>query len=231
MLKNHELKQVKRHLTYTLFIISNLLLCFGSCSNFKSDFRRSRAIREQSLVEIQPVADLNNIALQRIADTITAFYGFKVEINDRLQVSQKFENHEKGPRLDASMLLDYLKQHKKESSALIMGVTSKDIFITKRDKNGNIKKPENKYKIWGIFGLAHCPGSSCIVATKRIQHKNTNIFYDRLLKITLHEIGHNLGLKHCPNKKCLKTDVVESISTIDNTEMKLCDVCTETTGN
>lgn len=216
---------MRKQFTFAIFAIHNLLFCLTSCNNFKSDFRKSRTIREQSSIEIQPIAETNNITLQRIADSITSFYGFNVKTNNHLQVSDKFKNYEKGPRLDASMLLTYLKQQKKESSAVILGITSSDIFITKRNKNGNIKKPENKYRIWGIFGLANCPGESCIVSTKRIKHNSDSIFYDRLIKITLHEIGHNLGLKHCTDKKCLMIDAVESIRTIDNAQLGLCRTC------
>jgi len=106
-----------------------------------------------------------------------------------------------------------------------LGLTSKDISVTKRDDSGNIKKPEYKYQDWGIMGLAYCPGESCVVSTFRIKHKNKTVYFDRLKKVAVHEFGHNLGLPHCPNKKCVMTDAVESVKTIDNAKLKLCNDC------
>ena len=104
-------------------------------------------------------------------------------------------------------------------------MTSKDISTSKKDRKGNILKPEYKYQDWGIMGLAYCPGNSCVISSFRLKHKNKTIYFDRLKKVSVHEFGHNLGLPHCPNKKCVMTDAVETVSTIDNANLDLCDEC------
>ncbi len=48
---------------------------------------------------------------------------------------------------------------------------------------------------------------------------------ERIIKITLHEIGHNYGLDHFTDKNCLMTDAAERISTVDNTKNHLCSKC------
>jgi archaemetzincin len=75
------------------------------------------------------------------------------------------------------------------------------------------------------MGLAYCPGKSCIVSTFRINHPNQKIHFTRLKKVAVHEFGHNLGLPHCPDKTCVMTDAVESVSTIDNAKLALCEAC------
>lgn len=106
-----------------------------------------------------------------------------------------------------------------------MGLTSKDISITKKDKWGKVKKPAYKYQDWGIMGLAYCPGNSCIVSTFRINNTNSKIHFSRFKKVAVHEFGHNLGLPHCPDKKCVMTDAVESVKTIDYAKLALCSDC------
>ena len=105
-----------------------------------------------------------------------------------------------------------------------MAVTDFDISTTKRGKDGGVRKPESKYADWGVFGLGFRPGPTCVVSFFRLG-SNQEVKLERAKKITLHELGHNLGLKHCVNKSCLMTDAVESISTIDNAKANLCEKC------
>lgn len=75
------------------------------------------------------------------------------------------------------------------------------------------------------MGLGFCLGKSCVVSTFRLKHTNQNIHLKRLQKVAVHEFGHNLGLPHCKDKKCVMTDAVESIKTIDNVQLALCNKC------
>jgi archaemetzincin len=89
---------------------------------------------------------------------------------------------------------------------------------------GRVKEPKSRYEDFGIFGLGYKPGKSCVVSYFRLGSDALKL-KDRLAKISVHEIGHNLGLDHCKNKRCVMTDAVEKISTIDNAEMRLCSKC------
>ena len=75
------------------------------------------------------------------------------------------------------------------------------------------------------MGLAYCPGNSCVVSDFRLKTKNKALHIARFKKVIIHELGHNFGLPHCPDKKCVMTDAVESIKTIDNAKPGLCNTC------
>jgi archaemetzincin len=50
---------------------------------------------------------------------------------------------------------------------------------------------------------------------------------ERLIKVCLHEMGHNFGLPHCESgdKKCLMRSANGTVKTIDEEEKYLCTVC------
>lgn len=134
--------------------------------------------------------------------------------------------HLKTPRYRADSLLIDLAQHKPDSLDYIIGLTQVDISTTKRDAQGQILTPIEKYTDWGIFGLGYRPGPSCVVSTYRLKHTNHTTFVSRLKKIAIHEIGHNTGLPHCQaSPHCVMQDAVESIRTIDAADMQLCKSC------
>ena len=162
-------------------------------------------------------------------DTVTSIqkkvYGVKTIIAKAQELYPNAYINVKSPRYRADSIIKFQQKDINGKIDYVLGLTSKDISVTKKDDSGNIKKPEYKYQDWGIMGLAYCPGESCVVSTFRIKNKNKAVYFERLKKVAVHEFGHNLGLPHCPNKKCIMTDAVESVKTIDNAKLKLCDDC------
>jgi archaemetzincin len=158
-------------------------------------------------------------------DSYEKIYKIKTVKLDKIPIPQETFINTITPRYRADKLIKYLKENKADTLAYIIGVTNHDISFTKRDNLGNIKKPENKYKDWGIFGLGYKPGSSCIISTYRVGSKNERFFIERIKKISIHELGHNLGLDHCRTTNCVMQDAVETIKTIDKVRVELCNEC------
>jgi len=56
-----------------------------------------------------------------------------------------------------------------------------------------------------VFGEARCPGRAALISTYRLKAKASDepdLFESRVVKEAVHEIGHMLGLKHCPKPTC-----------------------------
>ena len=200
-----------------IYVFVLLLLLLFSCK--KED--------PSLVVGIQPYGQFSKAKTDTIAKTIAAFYQIKTIILPSKELYKEAFTEVKSPRYRADKIINIQKKNKVDSLDFILGLTSRDISVTKKDKWGRVKTPTYKYADWGIMGLAYCPGNSCIISTFRIQHTDPKTHFTRFKKVAVHEFGHNLGLPHCPNKTCVMTDAVESVKTIDHAKLALCEECKE----
>ena len=121
-------------------------------------------------------------------------------------------------RYRAEKLLAYLDQHVRPGTGCdyVIGMTARDISTTKGDI------PD-----WGIFGLGAMPGPVAVVSTFRLRgpHVTRHQIAVRVVKVFNHELGHNLGLDHCPTSGCLLQDARGSIRTVDSETGLPCAAC------
>lgn len=180
-------------------------------------------------IGIQPFDGMPLEQLDSVKAVIHHRYGFDVIILPSKPLPKNCFINVKSPRYRADKLLKYLKEIKPDTIDYMLGLTNKDISTTKKDKAGRVKKPASTYQDWGIFGLGYCPGQAAIVSTFRLSKPGKTI--ERLKKVVIHEIGHNLGLKHCSqHEQCVMDDAAESIKTVDSGGYFLCDSCKKKIG-
>ncbi|MFV0530786.1 MAG: matrixin family metalloprotease [Flavobacteriales bacterium] len=194
-------------------IISSLSVLCITCS-----FGKKR-------IGIQPYENIPLKVLDSVSQIVCKSYNADVIILKSKSLPKKAFVNIKTPRYRADSLLIDLLENKPDSVDYILGITSKDISTTKRNTEGNIKEPESKYLDWGIFGLGYKPGRSCIISTFRLKNTSQKLFFDRIQKIAVHEIGHNMGLNHCETNNCVMQDAVETIKTVDFANKELCSKC------
>lgn len=212
----------------TLLMIGSLF--FISCE------KTAREINDDTVVLIQPFEGLESGLVDTVITTFGKVYGVQAYATSAIQIPEYTFVNIKSPRYRADSLIRYLRDTiypLNDNVDYIVGLIGEDISTTKYSKydSKEIKTPEYIYKDWGIYGLGFCPGNSCIVSTYRL-HKGTSKenFIMRLKKISCHELGHNLGLPHCPNKDCIMQDAAETIKTIDKISLHLCNDCRKKIG-
>lgn len=108
-------------------------------------------------------------------------------------------------RYRADKLIQWMSNRAKAHEVYV-GITTTDISATK-----------NNIYDWGVMGLGYRPGKACIASSHRVKSKSN--FY----KIVLHEIGHTVGLDHCPVKSCFMRDAKGRDPT--NEENEFCNNC------
>lgn len=199
-------------------VVSLVLIFLFSCS--KSD--KSVA---NKVVGVQIYDGFPKEKAIALAQEVTKFYKIKTFVLPEIELPKKAFVNIKSPRYRADSIITIQNRTINDSLDFVLGLTHKDISITKHDIKGNIKEPNWKYNDFGVMGLAYCPGKSCLISSFRLKNKDKELEYTRLKKVVIHEFGHNLGLTHCSNKECVMTSAVEKISTIDNEKMELCSKC------
>jgi archaemetzincin len=205
-------------------LLFGTIVLLTSCGNLTTS-----KVSEETTIVVQPYDGFPLNYADTVKSVLSEMYGVKTEVFKSIPHPKNAFVNIKSPRYRADSLIYYLKtdelyvQHDH-----VIGLTSKDISTTKYSdfKNKIIKEPKNKYTDWGIFGLGYMPGKSCVVSSYRLEmNVSKEQFIARLKKVSCHEIGHNFGLPHCPNKECIMQDAAETIKTIDNVNLQLCDNC------
>ena len=160
---------------------------------------------------IQPLGTVSPEYIARVKKAIKSFYGYDCVVLPKKQITKEMLTRVT-KRIDADRAII-----KNLSFDNILIITEKDICYFK-DK----KSPE-----YGIFGSGLLSGRTCIISTFRLKRKVTkHKALERLEKVVLHEIGHNLGLDHCVNnKKCMMHDSNGKIKQVDKEKIWFCDKC------
>jgi archaemetzincin len=76
------------------------------------------------------------------------------------------------------------------------------------------------------------PGKVCVISSFKLkQNANAKLLADRLQKVAIHEVGHNLGLYHCKkDPECLMNDAGGTIKQVDNEKFMFCENCKKLIG-
>ena len=81
-----------------------------------------------------------------------------------------------------------------------------------------------------VFGEAYLPGKAGLISLWRLKPKfygeeaDSGAFELRVLKESVHELGHTLGLAHCPKSYCVM-HFSNSIFEVDKKQSLFCDQC------
>jgi archaemetzincin len=167
--------------------------------------------KQPKVIYIQPLGNVSQKYIDVAKKAVKSFYGYDCIEKKKIEVTTDILS-KITKRVEANKLLS---KYKSSQNTLIL--TEKDICHFK-DK----LRPD-----YGIFGLGLRPGNICVVSTFRLlKNVSKQKTYERLSKVALHEIGHNLGLPHCTyHKECMMNDANGTIQQIDNEKVWFCAKC------
>jgi archaemetzincin len=124
---------------------------------------------------------------------------------------------ERRQQYNSNILLSKIRSHaeKQRSFNRILGIMDVDIFVP----NFNF-----------VFGEAEYCGKAALISLWRLRPEfygktsNKELFVERSIKEAMHEIGHTLGLTHCPDPFCVMF-FSNSIFETDRKQSLFCNKC------
>jgi archaemetzincin len=150
----------------------------------------------------------------QVVAALRAFYPIEVKVLACQDLPQS-AYYPTRKRYRAERLLVYLNERLPKDGWRILGLTDVDISTTK-----------DQYPDWGVMGLGELPGTATVISSFRCRKKARTPAHaiERLAKVAVHEIGHTLGLDHCPTRGCLMEDAMGKVVTTDR-ERDFCPKC------
>lgn len=110
------------------------------------------------------------------------------------------------------VLLAKLLEHADPHVPHVLGVTAVDLFVP---------------VLTFVFGEAELDGRAAIVSTFRLDNElyglaaDPALLFERLVKESVHELGHLFGLVHCQRGKC----VMASSNYVEGIDLKAAEFC------
>jgi len=179
----------------------------------------SVALTQSGPLPVVALVPLGPVEAKQLEEISTA-------ITDRLNVTVRLERQRKLPpaayyaprkRWRAEKLLEALTADPPEGAWKVLAVTKAEISTTK-----------DEIYDWGIGGLGDIGGTACVVSSYLLRkHSRTEeVLLRRLTDLAVHELGHTLGLDHCPTEGCVMRDAYgKLIRSIDSSTGQFCESC------
>lgn len=171
-------------------------------------------------IYIVPIDNSPRIWLKPLEAGISKAFGTPTKSADlKINTAQAFDLSRL--QYNSSHLLLELIARRPSDAFKILGVVEVDLFVP---------------VLTFVFGEAQLDGPAAVVSI----HRLNNIFYglpedrelmiERLVKESIHELGHTFGLIHCTNPGCVLNSSTY-VEDIDQKEETFCDYCQDLLNN
>lgn len=166
-------------------------------------------------IVIQPYFPEDNIDKDLLKERLKEIFFIPAVWNQPINIAIEAYDSIRGQFLGSFFLKDLLRF--KGDRDIVLGIVSEDLY-----------EPGLNF----VFGVASSLTKTAVISTYRLHNsfygleEDYNLFMDRVTKEAVHEIGHTLGLGHCPNPKC----VMHFSNSIEDTDRKsyyFCPICYE----
>ena len=167
-----------------------------------------------SSILIVPIRPVDHAELTALVPPLSNALGLPASIEESKYLGPSFAFDTYRNQFNSTSLITALLERPVPPDAKIIGITSVDLFV-----------PVLTY----VFGEAQLGGRAAVLSTFRLKEElfgldpNPAIEHIRLLKESIHELGHTFGLIHCHDPEC----VMHSSTSAEEIDVKGKDFCAE----
>ena len=185
---------------------------------------------DNKIIALQPLGNYDTNQLTTVSKEIADFFNTRVLILQPTAAPRSFyslsnDYFTSNNKYSADSLIQFLSKFINDTIVKIVGVTHANIYTLYKHKTQVNKKQSILYEPKSIFGLGYIGGNTSIVSDYRIQSNDKDLFDNRLKKVILHELGHNLGLPHCSVDSCLMSETNGDIGKLNKSGGDYCKKC------
>ncbi len=165
-------------------------------------------------IVLAPLGDLDYILVNKLASSLASFFNFNLEILPGMEIPKEAFNEKRG-QYYSTVILSKLELLKSDDKERILGITEEDLYVPTLNFVLGEADPESKVAIISLFPLKQ--DYSGIVASE-------NVYFERIFKEAVHELGHTMNLNHCHNPRCIMY-FSNTVLDTDRKGKKFCDNC------
>ena len=168
------------------------------------------------IISLMPVGRVDRGLLEPLAEGLTRRLHVACSIQPNT-LEAEFAFNALRRQYHSSEILKKLLRRPPGESWKILGVTEMDLYIP---------------VLTFVFGEAQMAEGGAVVSTHRLRQEfyglptDPTLLRERLLKESLHELGHTYGLRHCHEYTCVMS-ASNGVERIDLKRTEFCPACTQ----
>jgi archaemetzincin len=178
-------------------------------------YSRPDIFREDKMtIEILPLGEVEEHVLEYLMENLPPVFGARLRRAEARAIPEKAFNSSRG-QYHATVILQSLSRPEELPGHKTLAVIDRDLYV-----------PELNF----VFGQADVLHSISIISLTRLHQsyyglpEDVSLFLKRTLKEGVHELGHLLNLRHCPNPDCVM-HFSNSLGDTDRKDYRFCGVC------
>jgi len=138
-----------------------------------------------------PIGMIDKKLLELLAGILTKTFFITFSIAEPIDILEHAFNARRKQYYSTSILKTLRETYHAEK---VLGIIDKDLFV-----------PDLNF----VFGEADIHGRVAVISITRLRQEfyglphDENVFFDRVVKEAVHELGHTYGLRHCSDHTCV----------------------------
>ena len=165
-------------------------------------------------ITLKPIGSIDSNVLEELRKRLAQAFGCSAEIMPGIDGPDQAYDSRRGQYL-AAVLLAKLKTLGVAEDEKVLGLVDVDLYA-----------PGLNF----VFGQADPAAGVAVISLCRLRQEfyglspDETLFLDRATKEAVHELGHTLGLGHCPDAKCVM-HFSNSLADTDRKQTAFCSQC------